>query len=321
MPQKLSGTDYLCAKLQRMQFKAILAHREPYRKFLILVGIALILAVVSSTLGALIAQLITGIHIFGSASALSDLNNPNVLQALKITQLFSAIGTFFIPPIIAAYLFSDNVKEYLGATKKIDVQQIILAAILILMIQPFVNWMSLINAGINLPDWLKALLNSPGNSAQKIAEALMKGDSFISLLFSCIVISIIPAISEELIFRGVIQKLFIDLAKNKHFGIILTATLFSAMHMDVAGFIPRFALGAMLGYLYVWSGSIYLPMVAHFANNLLAFLMEIGKNKNALSFDPDRLGIAPGQEMVLGASVFLTWALLFLIRKISVQSK
>lgn len=321
MPQKLSGTDYLCAKLQRMQFKAILAHREPYRKFLILVGLALILAVVSSTLGALIAQLITGIHIFGSASALSDLNNPNVVLALKITQLFSAIGTFFIPPIIAAYLFSDNVKEYLGATKKIDVQQIILAAILILMIQPFVNWMSLINAGINLPDWLKALLNSPGNSAQKIAEALMKGDSFIGLLFSCIVIAIIPAISEELIFRGVIQKLFIDLAKNKHFGIILTATLFSAMHMDSAGFIPRFALGAMLGYLYVWSGSIYLPMVAHFANNLLAFLMEIGKNKNALSFNPDHLGIAPGQEMVLGASVFLTWALLFLIRKISLQSK
>jgi membrane protease YdiL (CAAX protease family) len=149
----------------------------------------------------------------------------------------------------------------------------------------------------------------------------MKGDSIMSLLFSCVVISIIPAISEELIFRGVIQKLFIDLAKNKHFGIILTATLFSAMHMDVAGFIPRFALGAMLGYLYVWSGSIYLPIVAHFANNLLAFLMELGKNKNALSFNPDHLGVAPGQEMVLGASVFLTWALLFLIRKISLQNK
>jgi membrane protease YdiL (CAAX protease family) len=304
-----------------MQFKAILAHREPYRKFLILVGIALILAVISSTIGALLAQLITGIHIFGSSSALSDLNNPNVILALKITQLFSAIGTFFIPPIIGAYLFSDNVKEYLGATKSIDVQQIVLALLLILMIQPFVNWMSLINAGINLPDWLKALLSSPGNSAQKIGEALMKGDSIMSLLFSCVVISIIPAISEELIFRGVIQKLFIDLAKNKHFGIILTATLFSAMHMDVAGFIPRFALGAMLGYLYVWSGSIYLPIVAHFANNLLAFLMEIGKNNNALSFNPDRLGVAIGQEIVLGASVFLTWALLFLIRKISLQNK
>jgi membrane protease YdiL (CAAX protease family) len=304
-----------------MQFKAILAQREPYRKFLILVGIALILAVISSTIGAFLAQLITGIHIFGSSSALSDLNNPNVILALKITQLFSAIGTFFIPPIIGAYLFSDNVKEYLGATKSIDVQQIVLALLLILMIQPFVNWMSLINAGINLPEWLKALLSSPGNSAQKIGEALMKGDSIMSLLFSCVVISIIPAISEELIFRGVIQKLFIDLAKNKHFGIILTATLFSAMHMDVAGFIPRFALGAMLGYLYVWSGSIYLPIVAHFANNLLAFLMELGKNKNALSFNPDHLGVAPGQEIVLGASVFLTWALLFLIRKISLQNK
>ena len=113
-----------------MQFKAILAEREPYRKFLILVGIAMILAVVSSTLGALIAQLITGIDIFGSASALSDLNNPKVVFALKIMQLFSAIGTFFIPPVIAAYLFSDNIKEYLGANKSLDVQQIIIASIL-----------------------------------------------------------------------------------------------------------------------------------------------------------------------------------------------
>jgi membrane protease YdiL (CAAX protease family) len=304
-----------------MQFKAILADREPYRKFLILVGIALILSVLSATIGAFVAQLVSGICIFGSPLALSNINNPNVVLALKITQLFSAIGTFFIPPIIAAYLFSDNVKEYIGATKKVSTQQVILAVILFLCIQPFVNWMSLINAGIKVPDWLQNILNSPGNSAQKISEALMKGDSVFSLLLSAFVISIVPAVSEELIFRGVIQKLFIDLAKNKHFGIILTATLFSAMHMDVAGFIPRFALGAMLGYLYVWSGSIYLPIIAHFTNNLLAFLLEVGKNNHALSFDPDRLGIAPGQEMVLGISVFFTWGLLFLIRKISIESK
>ncbi|MFM7016142.1 MAG: lysostaphin resistance A-like protein [Bacteroidota bacterium] len=304
-----------------MQFKALLADREPYRKFLILVGIALILAVISATLGAFIAQIVTGISIFGSPTALADINNPDVVLALKITQLFSALGTFFVPPLIAAYLFSDNVKDYLGATKKINVQQVILAVILFLFIQPFVNWMSLINAGVKIPEWLQSLLNSPGNSAQKISEALMRSGSILGLLMSVIVISIIPAISEELIFRGVIQKLFIDLAKNKHFGIVLTATLFSAMHMDVAGFIPRFALGTMLGYLYLWSGSIYLPIVAHFTNNLLAFLMEVGKNNHALSFDPDQLGIAPGQEIVLGMSVFFTWVLLFLIRKISVENK
>jgi hypothetical protein len=141
------------------------------------------------------------------------------------------------------------------------------------------------------------------------------------LLLSLVVISIIPAISEELIFRGVIQKLFIDLSRNKHFGIILTALLFSAMHMDIAGFLPRFALGAILGYMYLWSGSIYLSIVAHFTNNLLAFLMELGKKNNMLSFNPDHLGIVQGQEMVLGVSVFLTWGLLFLLRKISLESK
>jgi len=304
-----------------MQFKAILANREPYRKFLILVGISLILAVISSTIGVFVAQLITGISIFGSASALSNLNNPDVILALKITQLFSAIGTFFLPPLIAAYLFSDNVAEYVGATKKINALQIILAIILLLCIQPFVNWMSMVNQGIKMPDWIESLLNSPGSSAQKIGEALMKSNGIMGLLLSLVVISIIPAISEELIFRGVIQKLFIDLSRNKHFGIILTALLFSAMHMDIAGFLPRFALGAILGYMYLWSGSIYLSIVAHFTNNLLAFLMELGKKNNMLSFNPDHLGIVQGQEMVLGVSVFLTWGLLFLLRKISLESK
>jgi len=304
-----------------MQFKAILANREPYRKFLILVGISLILAVISSTIGLLVAQLITGISIFGNASALSNLNNPEVILALKITQLFSAIGTFLLPPLIAAYLFSDNVADYIGASKKISVPQIILAIILLLCIQPFVNWMSMVNQGIKMPDWIENMLNSPGGSAQKIGEALMKGNSMMELLLSLVIISIIPAISEELIFRGVIQKLFIDLSRNKHFGIILTAILFSAMHMDIAGFLPRFALGAILGYMYLWSGSIYLSIVAHFTNNLLAFLMELGQKNNMLSFNSDHLGIVQGQEMVLGASVFLTWGLLFLLRKISLESK
>lgn len=304
-----------------MQFKAILANREPYRKFLILVGISLILAVISSTIGLLVAQLITGISIFGNASALSNLNNPEVILALKITQLFSAIGTFLLPPLIAAYLFSDNVADYIGAAKKISVLQIILAIILLICIQPFVNWMSMVNQGIKMPDWIENMLNSPSGSAQKIGEALMKGNGMMELLLSLVIISIIPAISEELIFRGVIQKLFIDLSRNKHFGIILTAILFSAMHMDIAGFLPRFALGAILGYMYLWSGSIYLSIVAHFTNNLLAFLMELGQKNNMLSFNPDHLGIVQGQEMVLGASVFLTWSLLFLLRKISIANK
>ncbi len=304
-----------------MQFKAILANREPYRKFLILVGISLILAVISSTIGLLVAQLITGISIFGNASALSNLNNPEVILALKITQLFSAIGTFLLPPLIAAYLFSDNVADYIGAAKKISVLQIILAIILLICIQPFVNWMSMVNQGIKMPDWIENMLNSPGGSAQKIGEALMKGNGMMELLLSLVIISIIPAISEELIFRGVIQKLFIDLSRNKHFGIILTAILFSARHMDIAGFLPRFALGAILGYMYLWSGSIYLSIVAHFTNNLLAFLMELGQKNNMLSFNPDHLGIVQGQEMVLGASIFLTWSLLFLLRKISIANK
>ena len=95
----------------------------------------------------------------------------------------------------------------------------------------------------------------------------MKG-LFINLLM----IAIIPAIGEEFFFRGLLQRIFSNWVRNTHWGIIISAFLFSAIHMQFYGFFPRFLLGAMFGYLFVWSGSLWLPVLAHFINNSLAVI-------------------------------------------------
>ena len=305
-----------------MQFKALLADRTPYRKFLILVGIALISGIIFSTLGSLLAAMLTGVKVLSDPQALSDLTNPVVIDALKIIQMVSAIGTFFLPPIIAAWLFSDDVKGYLGVTKKPSSQQIVLVLMLLLVAIPFINWMMMANNLMELPasmkgvqDWMKEMEDNAG----QITNLLVKTSSIGGLLFNVFLMAVIPALGEEFLFRGVIQKLFKELSGNIHVGIILSAILFSAMHMQFYGFLPRFALGAMLGYLMFWSGSLWLPVIAHFINNFLAVISAWAVANGSLKINPDTIGTEPGQSVMLGISVFLTWGILFLIRKVSLE--
>jgi uncharacterized protein len=305
-----------------MEFKALLADRTPYKKFLILVGIALISGVIFSTLGSLLAAMLTGVKVLTDPKALSDLTNPAVIDALKIIQLVSAIGTFLFPPIIAAWLFSSDPKGYLGVIKKPNSQQIVIAVILLLVAIPFINWMMMANSLMELPpsmkgveDWMKEMESNAG----QITKLLVNTTSIGGLIFNIFLMAVIPALGEEFLFRGVIQKLFKDLAGNVHAGIILSAILFSAMHMQFYGFLPRFALGVMLGYMMYWSGSLWLPVIAHFINNFLAVITTWAASNGSLKINPDTIGTEPGQSAMLGISVFLTWGLLFLLRKVSLE--
>lgn len=105
--------------------------------------------------------------------------------------------------------------------------------------------------------------------AEKITKAFFSSNSMSSILTNLLMIVIIPAIGEEIFFRGLIQRYFISITKKQFWGIITSAFFFSFFHFQFQGFIPRFALGVLFGYMYVWSGSIWLPIIAHFTNNAI----------------------------------------------------
>jgi hypothetical protein len=165
-------------------------------------------------------------------------------------------------------------------------------------------------------DWMR----TSENQAAQITSLFMNDKSYTGLFFNLIIIALLPAIGEEFLFRGVIQRLFKEMGSSIHVSIILTAILFSALHMQFFGFFPRFALGVLLGYMMYWSGSLRLPIIAHFVNNAMAVFFGWLSIRKGLPFDQDTLGTLPGQEMILGASVFLTWSLIFLLRKQSAQA-
>ncbi len=304
-------------KYKTMQLRASLADRPPYRKFLIIVGLTLIGAIIFSGIGAGLSKLLFGVDMAGDPSVVNQDADPQIAAAFRLFQGLAAIGTFILPALLAAFLFSENEKEYLGLTTHPSLPAVILVFFLLLLAIPFINWMMQINGAIHLPASLKSFedwMVASEAQAAKITRLILGGMQWSDLLVNLLVVAVIPAIGEELLFRGVIQKQFVALSGSKTAAVILTAFLFSALHMQFFGFLPRFVLGVFLGFLYVWSGSLWLPVLAHFFNNAAAVVLTWYAAREGLGFNPDTIGTEPDQTLYLGLSVFFVWAGLWLLR-------
>jgi uncharacterized protein len=199
-----------------------------------------------------------------------DITDPATMVMLKFFQVSQSISLFIIPSLLAAWLLYENAGEALCLNRNVKFFPALMVILLVLMVNPFINFMGGLNSVLHLPEWLKSVetwMRNAEETAGNLTDAFLKVDSMVGLGFNLFMIAILPALGEELLFRGLIQKIFTDLTRNHHLGIWISAALFSAFHMQFFGFIPRMLLGAMFGYLLVWSGSLWLPILAHFINN------------------------------------------------------
>ncbi|TAF81977.1 MAG: CPBP family intramembrane metalloprotease, partial [Sphingobacteriales bacterium] len=119
-----------------------------------------------------------------------------------------------------------------------------------------------------------------------------------------LMIAILPAIGEELFFRGTIQNIFTALFKNPHVAVWLTAILFSAIHLQFYGFLPRMFLGALFGYLFIWGKSIWLPILGHFLNNGFAVIMAFRLQQEGKSISELDNAFSPSWYAILCSIVF-----------------
>lgn len=305
-------------KYKMMQLRASLSDRPPYRKFLIIVGLTLIGAVSFTAIGAVLSKLFFGVDMTGDPAILNYDADPQIANAFRMFQALAAIGTFILPAWLSAYLFSNDGKTYLGLNVKAGTVEMIIVFVLLLLAIPFINWMMQVNSMLHLPSALKSVedwMIASEEQAAKITKLIIGSTAVSDLLINLLVVAILPAIGEELLFRGVIQKQFIALTESKVTAVVLTSFLFSALHMQFFGFLPRFVLGLFLGFIYIRSGSIWLSIAAHFFNNAVAVVLTWLVAKHALRIDPDTIGLAPEQAIWLGSSVFFTWAGVWLLNK------
>jgi membrane protease YdiL (CAAX protease family) len=126
-----------------------------------------------------------------------------------------------------------------------------------------VFWLGELNQRLPMPEWMKIMEKDAG----KQMEAFLKAKNGFDIAINVFVIALLPAFCEEICFRGALQRIIIQLARNPWVGIIVTSILFSALHLQFQGFFPRVMLGIVLGALYWFSGSLWPSILAHFVNN------------------------------------------------------
>lgn len=273
--------------------------------------------------GALIGMLIglAGVAIFYQLpldQISMNLNGDLGLNIGRVLQISGQIGLFILPPIGYAILVSTKPFHSLGFSG-INSVGILLAGIAIMYFGlPLIHFLSELNLQIKLPDSVSSLENwmlLKEEEAALLSERFLSVDTISGLLINLFMIALLPALGEEMVFRGVLQPLFIRLIKNVHLGIFIAALVFGVMHLQFYGLLPRLVLGLFLGYFYFYSGSLWVPVLMHFLNNGTAVVVYFLHHNGFIEMEMENFGAVQNQLYTL-FSVLMVSGLIFYARSI-----
>lgn len=224
---------------------------------------------------------------------LSDnINSENNINILKYLQIINQIGLFLLPAILFSFVMNNNFSNYLNIDKKPKIKNLILSVLIICFSLPIINFLAEINQHLSLPGIFSSLetwMKTSEEKANALSELFIKASSYKGLTINILIIALLPAISEEFFFRGILLRLFKEKIKNIHIAVLISAIIFSALHLQFYTFLPRVFLGMLLGYLYLWTGSLWVPIFTHFANNSIAVIANFLVDNKLTNFDPDAL--------------------------------
>lgn len=211
-------------------------------------------------------------------------SRPMILIAQSLTQLL----TFLVPVVLMTVIYyRTSMREYLRLNFSGRHWYYALAGVVAtLLIIPANDWLTTWNDSWNLGR-IGALLRRLQDATEGVVESMMSTDTVWGLLGNLLVVALIPAVCEEVFFRAGIQNLLQKWVKNPHLAIWLTAIIFSLGHGEVFSFVPRFVLGALLGYLYVYGGSLLPNMMAHFVNNAILVVLYWLMARGVVDIDPE----------------------------------
>ena len=218
---------------------------------------------------------------------------------LKYVQLILATFVFIVPANAYSRLFSDNTIVFFEF-KKPSVLYLFFATLLWLFTLPIISFLADLNNKIAFPTSFASLENSfrlAEARAENATRFLLNINSLTGLMVNLLVIAVVAALAEELIFRGIIQKLLFEQSKNIHLAIWLTALVFSLFHLQFFAIIPRIVLGAALGYTFYWSKSIWVPIFFHFINNASIVLASYLYQKKMITTDPNEITFFPNSVL------------------------
>ena len=290
---------------------------SPLGKLLLLAGLVLLFAIFTGFGGLLIGTFYLDTDIASLAEMLSNPEKNEIIGFTKFYQLLNQIGIFILPIFLYLYLVSNSSFSYLKVNKAPLTISVLVSMLIVFSILPFLNYISEYNQALSLPASMEGLENwmlEKEKQAKVLTEAFLKTDSISGLLLNLFIVALVPAIGEEFLFRGVMLRLFKEMFKNIHVAIFISAFIFSLIHMQFYGFLPRLFLGMVLGYLFVYTGNLWVPIVFHFVNNAASVIVYFLYENDHISTNVDKFGASSNVVYIIGSLLISIW-LIIIIRQ------
>ncbi len=247
-------------------------------------------------------------------------------KAMRIITVIQDILVFILPAVLAAMVATRLPANLLTINVKPKLLSSLLAMVTLFVSMPVMDYIIHLNESITFPEslaWFEELLRGLEEDAGDAVESLAGESTWGNLVIGILIIGILTGISEELFFRGAMQNLFMCTRMRKHLCIWVVAIIFSFMHFQFFGFIPRVLLGAYFGYLIWWTGSVWTPIIAHATNNSLVVIFNwVAMNNNELTETAEEsASIEATSYTVIVASAVLTAFLIYQLRKFALAKK
>lgn len=246
-------------------------------RLLILAGMVIFFASVSSLLGFYLCNTLFGVDISTAFSTVVQNPQPHVINAMKLFQVLAgSLGMFLIPALVFIKSLGYKFNEYIPLKTPVYWPFWLLGIALLFISNPLNAWLYQINQYLSFPaGWedFESSLKLMEENASKLIKVMVAADSMPGLMVNIAVVALMPAICEELFFRGVLQQYLKQVTENAAIAIGLSAIIFSAFHGQFYGFLPRVMLGVVLGLLYQNTGNLLVPFLVHFVNNALAVVI------------------------------------------------
>lgn len=250
----------------------------------------------------------------------NPLDYPEYSGSISVLQgIISSLAFIAFPLIFLRFIERKGFHHLQG--HNIHPQPLIIAGLTLLVMffsapvnSVLIEW----NSQLSLPDSLSGVeksLRSLEDNAGEMTKSITTFYSWKHLILGLIIIGVIPAIGEELVFRGLLQNIMLRITKNPHVAILLSAVIFSAIHMQFFGFVPRVFLGALLGYMYFWSRNIWVSIWGHFINNGGTVLLMYLYQKGIINYDVSTEDQFPWISVIINAALFA--GCLYLFRRLN----
>ncbi|MEX1240450.1 MAG: CPBP family intramembrane glutamic endopeptidase [Cyclobacteriaceae bacterium] len=243
------------------------------------------------------------------------LDNPDIKIPLYIIQGCATFIGLIVAPAVFLMREQRSLADFFRQKGLAWIPVLVTAALVIIFMAVnsiFIEW----NASFDFPEFAREFetwAREREETATELTEFLTSFASSGEMILALIIIAVLPAIGEEIVFRGLIQNELYRGTKNIHVSIWFAAILFSAIHFQFFGFVPRLLLGALFGYLYYWSGNLMLAILAHFVNNGVSVVALYMYQKGTFEFDLESQESAPPNVVIMSA--VLTAGLLYYFYK------